>query len=108
MYNLNEDLSALTTIPTSALNKLTDKAAICICNCVEESVLKEEKLTEINIGIGTLQLLLEGNDLKYRFIPSKNLEAELKATIVDKKNPLTVSVEEALVRKILVTYKNYM
>lgn len=54
MYNLNEDLSALTTIPTSALNKLSDRSVLCVCNCVEESILRGENLIEVNIGMGTL------------------------------------------------------
>lgn len=108
MYNLNEDLSALTTIPTSALNKLSDRSVLCICNCVEESILKGENLIEVNIGVGTLQILLEGGNLKYRFLPSKTLDNNIKNTVVDKKNPLTAAVEESLVRKILNTYKNYL
>lgn len=54
MYNLSEDLSNLTTIPTSALSKLSDKSVFCICNDVEESILKEENVADIDLGIGTL------------------------------------------------------
>ena len=108
MYNLIEDLSNLTTIPTSALTKLSDKAVICICNDVEESLLKEGRVTEIDLGIGTLQILVEGNDIRYRFVPSKALEANMKSTVINKKNPLTVTVEESLIKRILNTYKNYL
>lgn len=108
MYNLIEDLSNLTTIPTSALTKLSDKAVFCICNDIEESILREERIADIDVGIGTLQVLVDSNDLKYRFIPSKTLEANMKNTVINKKNPLTTTVEESLVRRILNTYKNYL
>lgn len=108
MYNLSEDLSNLTTIPTSALSKLSDKSVFCICNDVEESILKEENVADIDLGIGTLQILVDGNDLKYRFIPSKALDINVKNTVINKKNPLTAAVEESLVKRILNTYKNYL
>ena len=108
MYNLSEDLSNLTTIPTSALSKLSDKSVFCICNDVEESILKEENVADIDLGIGTLQILVDGNDLKYRFIPSKTLDINVKNTVINKKNPLTATVEESLVKRILNTYKNYL
>lgn len=108
MYSLIEDLSNLTTIPTSALSKLSDKSVFCICNDIEESILKEERVTDIDLGIGTLQVLVDGNDLKYRFIPSRSLETNMKNTIINKKNPLTITVEESLVKRILNTYKNYL
>lgn len=108
MYNLIEDLSNLTTIPTSTLTKLSDKAVICICNDVEESLLKEDRVTEIDLGIGTLQILVEGNDIRYRFVPNKALEANMKNTVINKKNPLTATVEESLVKRVLNTYKNYL
>ena len=108
MYNLSEDLSNLTTIPTSALSKLSDKSVFCICNDVEESLLKEENVADIDLGIGTLQILVDGNDLKYRFIPSKTLDINVKNTVINKKNPLTAAVEESLVKRILNTYKNYL
>lgn len=107
-YSLAEDLSVLTTIPLPAINKLADKSVFCICNDVEETALDGENLTAIDLGIGILQILVEGNDLKYRFLPSKNLEANIKNTLINKKNPLTAAAEESLVKKVLNVYKNYI
>lgn len=108
MHNIIEDLSDLTTIPTSALTKLSDRTVLCMCNCVEESVLAEKPLTEMDLGIGTMQVLVDGNEIKYRFIPSKALDSAMKSTVIDKTNPLTATVEATLVRRVLNTYKNYL
>ena len=108
MHNIIKDLSDLTTIPTSALTKLADRAVLCMCNCVEESILENKQLTEMDLGIGTIQVLVDGNELKYRFIPSKQLDSAMKSTVIDKSNPLTAAVEATLVRRILNTYKNYL
>ena len=71
MYNLINDISILTTIPATTLNKLIDKTHYLICNDLIESINKKEDLVEIDVGIGTLQLKLIDNDVKYRFIPNR-------------------------------------
>lgn len=108
MHNLINDVSVLTTIPAPALTRLQEKSIWCICNSLEEEKLAGNNLTEINIGIGTLQILVDNNEMKYRFIPSKALENSAKATLTEGKNPLTATVEATLVRRILNTYKNYV
>lgn len=108
MYNLINDLSSLTTIPAPTLNKLGKLAAQCACNCVEESLLEGSNRTDINVGIGVLQIISSDNDLKYRFVPSKEFNAAVQATVVDRKNPLALEVEDLLVKRILDVYKSYM
>lgn len=56
-----EDISTITTIPPVSLRKLFDKVGWCICNAVEESRLKEQDITEVNIGFGTLLISVENN-----------------------------------------------
>ena len=108
MNSLIDELSTLTTIPVTSITNLADKSLWCICNCVEESKLGNNDLTEIDIGIGILSILVENNNIQYRFVPSKKLEAAVRDTIVNKKNPLTQAAESALTKRILEAYKSYI
>ena len=60
-----ENLSTLTTIPKKHLERLLNKVFLCIGDAVEETVLKNEKLTKIDIGIGTLVISIYDDVLKY-------------------------------------------
>lgn len=108
MRSLVEDISALTTIPTTDLNKLVEKSNWCICSCVEETGLTEEKLTEIDVGIGVLSIYVDGSNIQYRFVPSRKLENSIRSTITSKKSPLVQQAETTLVQRILEAYKTYI
>ena len=107
-FSLIDDLSTLTTIPTTNLNQLTKKANYCICNCIEESSLNNDNITDIDIGIGKLSIYVENNNILYRFTPTKSLEDNIKKTVIEKHNSMTCAVESALVNKIMCTYKDYI
>lgn len=108
MYNLIEDLSLLTTIPVATLTKLNDKAEYLICNDVLETKTKEKDLTEINLGIGVLQIKIINDDIKYRFIPDKKLEIALRKSLIHGENPMDATVESALVNRIINVYKSFL
>lgn len=108
MQPLVDDISTLTTIPTTVLQQLVNKAIFCICNDVEENKLKNENLTEIDIGLGTLVISVEDNSIQYKLIPCKKLEAAIKNTIINGKNPLVDTIEKTLTQKILNAYKQYL
>ena len=104
--NIVEDLSTITTIPPASLRKLFEKVGWCICNGVVESKLNDEDITEINLGFGTLIISVENNHIEYKFIPSSKLEKGLVESIVNKRNPLVVNLEETFANRILKTYKD--
>lgn len=104
--NVLNDLSIITTIPQATLVKLMDKLNWCICNSVEESILKSETITEIDLGLGKLILSVENNFLEYKFIPSIKLESNIIKTIKEKKNPLIHQLESSLADRIVNTYKD--
>lgn len=106
-YSVIEDLSILTTVPTTNLNQLCKKAIYCICDDIDSSRLKGESLVDIDIGIGTLSILIGSDAVQYRFIPSNVLDSSVKRTIVDGKNPLVEKAEKLLAKKIISTYKDY-
>lgn len=106
MDNIITNLSTLTTIPKETLNKLYDNMSWCICDSVYQNILRYENLTEMDIGIGTLYILRDGDDVKYKFKPSVKLETAIKDTIINKNNPLQIKLETSLINKINHTYKD--
>jgi len=108
MNNIVKDISTLTTIKEDYLNSLVAKSEWCICSYVEETILKKENITKVDIGIGSLSILVEDNTIKYKFIPSKELEEAIRTTVIDDKNPLKFKLEKVLVDKITNVYKELL
>ena len=104
-YNLIEDLSVLTSIPRDALDKLSKKCVWVICDDLEDCELENDNLVSINIGIGNLLISNGDETIKYKFIPSKELEKGIRETVVDHKNPLKFVLEKTLADRITNTYK---
>lgn len=105
MNNLIEDISKLTTIPDNVLNKLVSKSFYCISDIIEDAILENKKVVEIEIGIGTLYLELNSDNVRYKFIPNKELESAVKNTIINKRNLLQDTLELILVNRVTDTYK---
>lgn len=108
MTDLIKDLSTLTTIPEKALQKLNNKSYYCINEAVLETLLAKKELVEINIGIGTLYIQLLDNSVKYKFIPSPEMEKNIKNTVINNQNSLQNVLESSLVNKIINTYKDLL
>lgn len=106
MTDLIEDLKTLTTIPRSALEQLQEKSESIICHSLFESRQNGESITEIDLGIGYLNILNEGDYIKYKFIPSSRLEKKLIEATKSDYSPLTIEVESALKSKVMDVYKN--
>lgn len=108
MNKLTSDLSAITSISKLALDTLVDKSISCVCHTVQENLLSKEPLTSIDIGMGILYIKFEGNEIKYKFIPSKKLEESVSFTVLNKQSPLVFSLETALKDRIENTYKELL
>ena len=108
MTNLIEDISKLTTIPIQVLDKLLTKSHYCISDAVADSLLADKRLTEIDIGIGMLYIELKNDVARYKFIPSKELEKNVKNTLINGENLLRDKLEQVLVTRITDTYKELL
>lgn len=106
MINLIKDLSNLTDIPEKYLNKINTNELYIINDGVYNSIKSGKGVEEFDIGIGTLVIGVDGNTLKYKFIPSTELENSLKFTVKTNKNSLKISLEKSLVNKILELYED--
>ena len=107
-YNLIDDISSLSLIKPSILNKLVDISQSCLCDYVDNMSILEDSLVEVDIGIGTLNIFIEEDVIKYQFKPSKKLEKNLVQTVVDGNSPLTYKIEKKLNKQILNTYKELL
>ena len=108
MINVISDVASLTSIPEKNLLKLVQKTLYCINDSVEESVLTNQDITELDIGIGKLLIKTEMDKISYRFIPSELLEQSLKETVINKKNLLTTNLESKTIGKITDMYKELL
>jgi hypothetical protein len=105
MTDVVSDMSNLTKLPVSLLQQLSDKVEFIVLHSVYESVLSNENITEVDIGIGRLNILQDEGCVKYKFIPSKTFEQKIIKTVKDRESPLTTTVEDTLQKKILDVYK---
>ena len=108
MNNLINDLTLLTGVSKNALDELTDKANLAIAHCVFETLREGNPLTSIDIGVGTLYIKLEDENIKYRFVPNKNLEALVSQAATSKSSPLSNRAEMILNKRIQQTYKDLL
>lgn len=105
MESLTKNMSKLTGVSEGIFQSLYSKEIYCICDEVEESILKDEDITELDVGIGTLYIKHLNKEIQYKFIPNKELEEKLVDTVVNKKSPLKEELDSSLVEKISKTYK---
>lgn len=98
--NINQELSILTTIDPQTFNKLDEKKVYCISDAVYKNMLSKNTKTSIDIGIGTVEINILNDCIKYRFVPSKFLENTIINTITKGQNELTYQLEKSLIRKL--------
>ena len=106
MRDLCEDLSVLTCIERKDLTKLTDMSLAVLSHCVAEDVKDKELSTQVNIGLGVLEISYQDAGIHYRFIPSDDLQNEMERTYNTGKSRLKLNIEKALGSRLSNTYKD--
>lgn len=104
--NIVNDLSAYTRIPAKILNDLVEKGNLCIGSAIHDGLQEKADAIVINIGCGNLSVNL--GTMECKFVPSKELRAVIKASIANKADPVEITVEDALVNKLLSIYEEEM
>ena len=98
--NVVNDLSTLLRIPNRTLAELIAKANLCIGSIIHDSRVAGEEAISINIGLG--QLCINLIDMQCKFVPSKDLKATIKNSLLsDSRDPLELALEEALCEKLI-------
>lgn len=106
MNNLIQDLSLLTGVSQTNLTFLTIHTSNAIAHDVLESILNNEEVTEIDIGIGILKILHTESEIKYKFIPSDTLNNKVISTVKNKQSPVAKRVGDRLGDRINKAYKD--
>ena len=101
---LNKDLSELTGVDKQILDKLAQNVNYCICNYIEKSMLDNEQICKINIGIGTLTLKFFDDSMQWYFSPSNDLEYNVITALETQQNPLTPVVTKKLIDQLMNFY----
>lgn len=106
MKDTIKDLSTTTTIPYFTLRKLADRFSAVISYNVGESQLSGDDVCELDIGIGTLLISLNSDEIKYKFIPSKKLSESVIDAVQNNNFELVTDMEDSLRKKVMNTYKD--
>lgn len=106
MTDTIKDVATLTTIPEKTLMKLFQKFIYCICETILEDIQDEKEITELNIGLGTLYIKHDSNDIKYKFVPSNDLEKGINLTVTKKLNLMENTLNAVLAKKFMNVYKD--
>ena len=104
MESLVNDLSAITETRRRVFEKLSQNANYCICDYLEKTVLNNEKVCNIDIGIGTLLIGIDDGAVRYKFIPSQELERCIVSTLENQQNVLVSVVDKQLVSQLNKLY----
>lgn len=105
MKKLIDDISVITSIPRTTLANLSSLSEDIIMHDVYEEIVSNNSVSEINIGIGILYIKHEGEEIKYRFVPSKKLESGVLSVVAHKSTPIVNKAEESLRTRVERTYK---
>lgn len=108
MQNLVKGLSTLTCTPESYWNKVIQLSNSIISHCIEETIRDKEKITKIDIGIGTLSITNTNGEVYYKFSPSELVEQTVQETYNNKQSHLKLKVEKTLGSRLKNTYKDLL
>lgn len=106
MSNVVHDLSVLTNVPETYVEKLLQKTTYVICEQIKEDLIADEEVSEIDLYIGKLYIKYSGEEIRYKFIPSETLQSAVQSTVNNKLNLLENKLNEALVKKFVQLYKD--
>lgn len=108
MVKIAEDISTLTTIPKTAIDDLFNTEQIAIGHCVYESLCSGEQVTSVDIGLGTLHIKVDSDDIRLKLEPSKRFSEMLQMCYDKEVDPLTLRIDESLKDRINKKYKELM
>jgi hypothetical protein len=100
-----QDLATVSTFPYFTLKKLSSKMCDIISHSVKESLMNNEDICEIDIGIGKL-LIGVTDDLKFKFIPNDELESGVIKVFNGGESTLIENVESAIKSRVISAYKD--
>lgn len=108
MESLVNDLSAITETRKKVFEKLSQNANYCICDYLEKTILNNEKVCNIDIGIGNLLIGIDDGTVRYKFVPSNELESCIISTLENQQNVLIAAVDKQLISQLNKLYEKLL
>lgn len=108
MNVLSSDLSVLTGVSEATIKKFIPLCNYVIGHTVHEQQCKSDELSEVDLGIGILKILVDDTHIKYRFVPDKELESMILQTIKTRRSPILTKLDCNLNDKLQKTYKELL
>lgn len=108
MNNLLEDVAALTDVSENTLRKFMPVITSSIGHSIFEGLCRNENIIEVDIEIGRLILKVEDEGVRYRFVPSKELEKTIVTSIKTHSSPILDKLETNLQQKLDCAYKEFI
>lgn len=105
---LIENLAQLTNVNESTLEKFLPVTEYIIGHAVHESMCRGEDLTIIDLGIGILYIRIIGDEIRYKFTPSKDICTIVERTVVTKTSPIIQKISTELQDKINRSYRGLL
>ena len=103
-----DDVSKLTGISYNALFDLCKTVNMCIAQAVKETVSDNEEYTYIDIGIGTITIRVDEDEIKYRFAPSRPLDTTIKDSLESQDGVLIDAINTKLKERFEKAYKELL
>lgn len=103
-FDMIRDLSAITGIKLATLQSVLEKQNKLIAHDLFQ-LSQEDSVAEIDIGIGTLQIKVDGENCFYRFVPCAKLQGTISHTLQSKEDVLVSALEKAVADRFEKTYK---
>lgn len=108
MTDIINDVAQLSGCSTTSLLNLLSLGEDCICSSILEHIDNGRNVVALNIGLGTLSLLIDDNKVLYKFTPTQKLEGKIISTIRDGYDPLAEKAENAIASNFLKVYKELL
>ena len=108
MVNLIEDLSQLTCVSDTTLKKFVPLITYVIGHAVHEGQCEHKDIVEIDLGVGDLHIKIDDDEIRYRFVPSTDLQKTVSKTVTSKTSPIVTKLHTDLQDRIQRTYKEML
>ena len=108
MIDLVNDLNVLNHVSEKVLTNLVSLSTYCIGHAVHEEQCCKNDVTIVDIGIGELHIKCSSDGIRYRFIPSEELEKTLIKTITTGTSPILSKLDLNIKEKIEHAYKELL
>ena len=106
---LEENVSALTTLPEDLVKYIGKYMPYIHSHSIATQIIeKGGDIFELELFEGTLMLMLENDNVKYKFIPNDDFSKVIVETILNKKSLLVDGLSDKIKRILEKAYKDVL